>query len=144
MFGIGYVNKEIKQCSPEALAAALDDARVRETCYVIEKMVKAKEATTDEKKIKWCNDRIGQAKRSLPCITPMAWFKGNKRAVKNAVPSGLNMIDIDHIDNPREMWEKVREKVVEAVKVALVHVTPSTRGLRIIFEQPDLLTIEEA
>lgn len=135
MFGIGYVTKRITPCTRETFFAAIKSKTVSDICQLIVRLQETLQSTTDEKKRKWCEARISQAKKSLPCITPMAWFRDDVRKVANAVPSGLNMLDVDHIDLPRELWESVKDKAVH--KVCLAHITPSAHGLRIIFVQPE-------
>ena len=51
-------------------------------------------------------DELARLKRQLPIITPHACrFTGDgSRKSANAVPSGLVMLDIDHIDNPRDVF----------------------------------------
>ena len=51
-------------------------------------------------------DEMARLKRQLPVITPHACrFTGDgTRKSANAVPSGLVMLDIDHIDNPRDFF----------------------------------------
>ena len=51
-------------------------------------------------------DEMARLKRQLPVITPHACrFEGDgTRKSANAVPSGLVMLDIDHIDNPRDFF----------------------------------------
>ena len=51
-------------------------------------------------------DEMARLKRQLPIITPHACrFTGDgTRKSANAVPSGLVMLDIDHIDNPRDVF----------------------------------------
>jgi hypothetical protein len=51
-------------------------------------------------------DELARLKRQLPIITPHACrFTGDgKRKSANAVPSGLVMLDIDHIDDPRDIF----------------------------------------
>ena len=46
--------------------------------------------------------------------------------------NGLFMLDIDHVENPMEIWYKLREDEKLMKKVALVHITSSTFGLRIV------------
>lgn len=78
-----------------------------------------------------------ELKRQLLWITPhVAEFRGDERKNANAlVRSGLVMADIDHIDDPRGLWEAfVAKGGLEKFSVALAHITPSCRGLRIIFE----------
>ena len=50
-------------------------------------------------------EELARLKRQLPIITPHACrFTGDgSRKSANAVPSGLVMLDIDHIDNPRDI-----------------------------------------
>ena len=47
--------------------------------------------------------------------------------------NGLVMLDIDHVDNPMQIWWKLREKKSLMERVALVHITSSGAGLRIVF-----------
>ena len=51
-------------------------------------------------------DELSRLKKHLPIITPHACrFRGDgSRKSSNAVPSGLVMLDIDHIDDPREFF----------------------------------------
>ena len=46
--------------------------------------------------------------------------------------NGLFMLDIDHVDHPMEIWYKLREDEELMKSVALVHITSSTFGLRIV------------
>ena len=52
------------------------------------------------------NDRKQALKKRLPIIIPHACrFEGDgKRKSANAVPSGLAMLDLDHIDNPHQFF----------------------------------------
>ena len=110
------------------------------------------------------HDELSRLKRQLPVITPHACRFDNDgtRKSANAVPSGLVMLDIDHIDDPREFFsthifpklqntspsrgreliaaEVVENKVVEVVdsnnpRIFFVAITPSGHGLRIIAER---------
>lgn len=142
MFGIGTITGRIAPCTEELFNKAVDDPKVLEICQMISKLKQQALNTGDEKRIKWCNERVSQAKRLLPVITPMATFKDNIRKSANAIESGLNMLDIDHIDNPRVLWDEVKGKM--PYKVMLVHVTPSGEGLRIIFVNPEGVTLADA
>ena len=46
--------------------------------------------------------------------------------------NGLFMLDIDHIDNPMEVWYKMRDDQELMKRIALVHITSSTFGIRIV------------
>ena len=51
-------------------------------------------------------DELARLKRQLPIITPHAcrFTNDGTRKSANAVPSGLVMLDIDHIDAPRDVF----------------------------------------
>ena len=46
--------------------------------------------------------------------------------------NGLFMLDIDHIENPMEVWYKMREDKELMKSIALVHITSSSCGIRIV------------
>ena len=55
------------------------------------------------------------------------------RQLKGCHLNGLVMLDIDHVENPMQIWWKLREMKELMDRVALVHVTSSGQGIRIIF-----------
>ena len=46
--------------------------------------------------------------------------------------NGLFMLDIDHIENPFEVWYKMRDDKELMKSIALVHITSSSFGIRIV------------
>ena len=83
-------------------------------------------------------DEMARLKRQLPVITPHACrFTGDgTRKSANAVPSGLVMLDIDHIDNPRDFFSRWIAPVLTAEnKIYFVAITPSGHGIRVIAER---------
>ncbi len=109
------------------------------------------EAANDEKLLRLCNDiaaekdadRRGEMKKRLPAITWQAHFPG-RRVASEAEPSGLFMLDIDHVDNPGKLF---KEKVASQIKhlgIVFVGMTASRHGLRIVAKcLPTLKSIEE-
>ena len=80
----------------------------------------------------------------LPIITPHAVdFKSGKRKNEDAILGGLVMLDIDHIENPHELFEKKISNKVEELNIYFVAKTPSGHGLRIIAEREMGLSIEQ-
>ena len=59
--------------------------------------------------------------------------KGARRVLKGCHLNGLVMLDIDHVDNPMEVWEKLQKCEALMARVVLVHITSSGHGIRIIF-----------
>ena len=47
--------------------------------------------------------------------------------------NGLVMLDIDHVENPMQIWYKLRENEELMKRVALMHITSSQFGGRIVF-----------
>lgn len=72
------------------------------------------------------------AKKRLPAVMWQASFGGKRRSNANAIPSGLYMIDLDHLEGNtaqivQEHFENVRKS-----GVVLIHTTPSGHGLRYV------------
>ena len=59
--------------------------------------------------------------------------KGARRQLVGCHLNGLVMLDIDHVDNPLEVWEKLKQNENLMKRVVLVHITSSGKGIRIIF-----------
>ena len=74
--------------------AAMQDPRVQHICDQI-KLLDSQDP-----------EELARLKRQLPIITPHACrFTGDgSRKSANAVPSGLVMLDIDHVDEPRRIY----------------------------------------
>ena len=83
-------------------------------------------------------DEMALLKKHLPIITPHTCrFRGDgARRSSNAVPSGLVMLDIDHIDDPREFFSRwIAQQLTSENKIYFVAITPSGHGLRVIAER---------
>ena len=59
--------------------------------------------------------------------------KGARRLLKGCHLNGLVMLDIDHVENPMEVWVKLQKCEALMARVVLVHITSSGHGIRIIF-----------
>ena len=145
-------------CTPELLHQALKSNRVKTVC--------AQLADALESKLRGeiCNDDYEEMKKKLksqlPILTPHATFRNGRRKNDEAIPSGLSIYDIDHIPNPRGYWEEKKKvlanKMLGGTKasseqascvldlIVLVHVTPSTQGLRLVFIIPEGMDIAMA
>ena len=81
-------------------------------------------------------DRKQALKKRLPIIIPhAASFANGKRISTDATPSGLAMLDVDHVDNPRDWFESIDRQLLSDNKIYLVAITASGKGLRIIGER---------
>ena len=55
------------------------------------------------------------------------------RRLKDCHLNGLVMLDIDHVDNPLEIFEALKANQQLMARTALAHITSSKKGIRIIF-----------
>ncbi len=135
-FGISnnVKSRVVRECTPELFRQALDSPLVARVCAEIEdalEAVRRGEMSKDD-----FETLKAARKKMLPVITPHATFKNGRRLNADAVPSGLSMYDVDHINDPRAYYDtKVRGCEAE-LGIVLAHVTPSTEGLRLLFVIP--------
>ena len=136
MFGIGnnVRSRVVRECTPELFYKAIDSPSVAKVCAEIED---ALEAVRRGEMSKEDYDILkADRKKRLPVITPHATFRNERRLNVDAVPSGLSMYDVDHINDPRGYYrEHVAGREAE-LGVVLAHITPSTEGLRLLFVIP--------
>ena len=141
-FGIAKdIRSEVRVCTPDLLNQALDSVQVARTCAEIEDSLEKfhrGELTKDEyETIK------GELKKKLPIFTFHATFKNGRRKNEDAVPSGLSIYDLDHIENPRAKWDSIKERSKE-LGIVLAHISPSLEGLRLVFVMPQGMSLGDA
>ena len=147
MFGISRSvrSREVQVCTPELFHRAIKGSKVSLICAEIEDALE--KLRRGELKKEEYEQMKTQLKSQLPILTPHATFKNGRRLNADAIPSGLSIYDKDHIPNPRGYWEE-KQKILAQKSVldsiCLVHVTPSTEGLRLIFKIPKGMTLAEA
>ena len=127
-------SRVVRECTPELFHQALASPLVARVCAEIEdalEAVRRGEMSKDD-----FETLKAARKKMLPVITPHATFKNGRRLNADAIPSGLSMYDVDHINDPRAYYDtKVRGREAE-LGIVLAHVTPSTEGLRLLFVIP--------
>ncbi|MBR2245008.1 MAG: VirE protein [Prevotella sp.] len=120
----------------------------KEDFYKVVSSDRVKNKITEFRKLKAeGNDKEADAKkRSLPIFIYQATFEetesknGSKacwRKQEAAHLNGLVMLDIDHIDNPAKLFMHMPPDLFEEGaknQVMLVHITPSGKGLRVVFK----------
>ena len=147
------VNKGVPQlCTREIWDQLLDSPEVKNIC---ERIAELDTTATDYA------ERKQALKKRLPIIIPhAASFRNGKRISTDAIPSGLAMLDVDHVDNPREWWNNIissfsaksasplsDELVASSLRrhgIVLVAINASGKGLRIIGERQEREPIEAA
>ena len=87
-------------------------------------------------------NRRGELKKRLPIITWQASFP-HRRLNAEAVPSGLFMLDVDHVDKPGELWNSIVGRR-EELGIVFASKTSSQHGLRIVARcRPEFTTIAQ-
>ena len=131
------VNAGVPQvCTPEKWDELIDSPEVKNICKQIAEL---------DPNAEGYNDRKQALKKHLPIIIPhAASFKNNKRISADAIPSGLAMLDVDHVDNPVDWFVQLDKKTLADEKIYFVAITASGKGLRIIGERLQNESIEAA
>ncbi len=131
------VNAGVPQvCTPEKWDELIDSPEVKDICKQIVEL---------DPNAEGYNDRKQALKKRLPIIIPhAASFKNNKRISADAIPSGLAMLDVDHVENPVDWFVQLDKKTLADEKIYFVAITASGKGLRIIGERLQNETIEAA
>ena len=141
-FGIANnVRSEVRVCTPDLLNQALDSPQVAKVCAEIEDSLEKfhrGEFTKDE-----YETLKGELKKKLPIFTFHASFKNGRRKNDDAIPSGLSIYDLDHIENPRAKWNSIKERSTE-LGIVLSHISPSLEGLRLVFVMPSGMNLAQA
>ena len=131
------INAGVPQiCTPEIWDQLIDSPEVKSVCD----QIAALDTTTPD-----FNDRKQALKRRLPIIIPhAASFRNGKRVSADAIPSGLAMLDVDHVSNPRDWFESIDKQLLSDNRIYLVAITASGQGLRLIGERLERESIEAA
>ena len=87
----------------------------------------------------------GELKSSLPAVTWQALFPDGERKSDKAVPSGLFMLDIDHLaEEPGRVYEERVAGHLAELGIRIVHKTVSCHGLRVVANcRPEFSSIEQ-
>lgn len=73
-----------------------------------------------------------KAKKRLPAVMWQASFNGKARKNENAEPSGLYMLDLDHLEGNTAQIASTFMSKVDECGIMLIHTTPSGHGLRVV------------
>ena len=135
------MKSEVRVCTPELLNKALDSELVARTCAEIEDALeKRRRGEISKEEYESLKAKL---KKRLPIITFHATFKNGRRKNDDAIPSGLSIYDLDHIENPRERWAEMEARK-EELGILLAHISPSLEGLRLVFVMPQGMSLAEA
>ena len=135
---------QMQPCTPELLNAVFDDQQVSNTCQEIAaSLLQVKEGTLTREAFNKLKTQLKED--HLPVICFHATFSDGYRHNQSAVPSGLSIYDVDHLEeDPRAYYlNKVAGREQE-LGICLAHVSPSGEGIRLVFVIPEGMTLAEA
>lgn len=90
------------------------------------------------------NDKQALKAKMLPIVTWQASYVGDKRSNKNAIPSGLYMLDIDHCEEQMDEIITKAKGMISELDIVYIGRSISGKGVRIVAEcQPQFSTIAE-
>lgn len=132
-------------CSKQQFEQVVGSSGTAQVCAELRKLTTArklaKEAGTwDDNQEKRYHSAKSRIKKQLPVFCFLATFGGEKRLAKYAQPSGLAMLDLDHVEQPEALWQHIRTKAI-AAGCCLAHITPSCEGLRLVFLRPQGMSV---
>ncbi len=134
---------EMGLCTPQVFNQIVDSARVREVCAELAELLKSLEDGRVSKEE--YDKRKGVLKIQLPAFCFHASFPSGRRTTEGAVASGLSILDIDKLTvEPRAYYEERIRGREERHGILLAHVTPSLRGLRLVFGIPAGMSLCDA
>ena len=108
-------------CTPEIWDSLIDSPAVANTCAAI--------AALDPNAADYA-DRKQALKKRLPIIIPhAASFRNGKRVSADAIPSGLAMLDVDHVEEPRAWFDSIDKQLLSDNKIYLVAITSIDKQL---------------
>ncbi len=121
----------------------VSDGVVKNIATVRQLKEQAREAASRGEDPRPLEQQAQQLKRKLPAVCWQATFdetlsaRGNRgrwRKQSAARLNGLFMMDIDHVDDPAEMFSRWTKSpgLLDALGILLVHITPSGHGLRLV------------
>ncbi|MCH3980816.1 MAG: hypothetical protein LKE41_02665 [Prevotella sp.] len=129
-------------CTADILHAVMRSAIVAKTCAEIadcrEQVLRGEMLRED------FETKKSELKRRLPAFCFHAHFKNGRRLNADAVPSGLSILDIDHIPSPEVFFNENVKPHTQELGIVLVHKTPSGEGLRLVFAIPQGMGLVEA
>lgn len=118
-----------EECTYEKFLEVLHDSKLLELCKKI--------AAAENAEIR------GELKKGLPVVTWQAYFPGRRKA-DEAEPSGLFMLDIDHVDDPYELYKSKIAGKQTALGIVFCGKTASCHGVRLVaLCRKEFNTIEE-
>ena len=135
---------QMQPCTPELLNAALDSQQVADTCNEIAaKLQQVKKGTLTREAFETLKSKLKAD--NLPVVCFHATFTDGHRSNQSAVPSGLSIYDIDHLqEDPRAYYyNKVAGREAE-LGISFAHVSPSNEGIRLVFDIPQGMNLAQA
>lgn len=143
MFSVISNFKDATQCTEEIFMKIIRSKKVREICAKVQKFRTLEEearAAGNEEKARHYHDRANKEKNKLQGFCYQATFPSGKRSNEDAQPNGLVIGDFDNLKSKIPQYS---EDFCKEHAIVLLHITPSGRGLRVVFKGDHSMTYVE-
>ena len=138
-------SKKATICTQELFYQQFDSPQTQATCQGLVQI--KQQLDQGQLTVEAYKEAKRKLKSALPVMMYNAYFSDGHRCIASAIASGLCMTDYDHIPHPVELWKEAKLRLEAQglmAHIALVHITPSTEGLRIVFAHPEGMDLAEA
>lgn len=144
------VSSATTTCHKEDFERMLDDEKVKNLCEMVRDNIAHINAQLPEKECREWKEKANALKKQLPIITPHAHFTDSHRHNESAVQSPWCSMDFDNLEDPHDTWdtiakavEKYNETASSKIVIPLVFISPSGRGLKLLFKRIEGMTLDK-
>lgn len=141
---IRSISAKPQDCPKEMFYAIVKSQEVHDICARINELYLDVDDKHTKAQLQYIHRHAARLKRGLPAFLFQGYMSGKPRSSKNAVPTGMVMLDLDNVGASVHGYWKAIECKAKALGVLLVHITPSGFGLRIVLPIPSRCTSIEA
>lgn len=120
-------------CTKQLFEEVTNSENVKVLCDRIASVVKRMDETAEEVRRKELREEYKALKVQLPAFMFQGISIDGKHLASSCFPTGYTMLDADDVDDPIALWKRI-EPLKEECHIRLAHITPSTRGLRLVVD----------
>lgn len=136
-------------CTFDKFNELTDSERVRTICNQIASLMEGYWSLSEEEQRKRDAEK-SKLKTKLPFITVHSQFfdddekSPSHRSNATAHDNGCVMLDIDHVNNPRDYWESLTDEQIADNGIFFACITPSKYGLHVLADRREGENIKQA
>jgi len=130
-------------CTRPVFEKFLDDQEVKNKCAAVARIRNQETSAMSETERRELKDRANSIKLGIMAILPHGHSQSGQRGNQHMTPSPWCSMDIDDVENPRELFDNIRPGL-EALHCPIAFVSPSGCGLKFFVPMVEGLDRKEA